>query len=105
MAISIGDVLTLFRLSIFSFFSRKGISSSSPSAFYGFIKLKLILKYLQMSLPTYLERGLRAEKDTIDQLLAELVEKNADREEMEASTRKQVRSELLISKYADLCVG
>ena len=47
-----------------------------------------------MSLPTYLERGLRAEKDTIDQFLAEFVEKNADREEMEALTRKQVRSEL-----------
>ena len=56
-----------------------------------------------MSLRTYLERGLRAEKDTIDQFLAEF-EKNADREEMDASTRKQVRSVLLISKFADLCV-
>ena len=56
-----------------------------------------------MSLPTYLERGLREEKDTIDQFLADF-EKAVDRVEMEASIREQPRSELLISKFADLCV-
>ena len=56
-----------------------------------------------MSLPTYLERGLREEKDTIDQFLAEF-EKTIDRVQMEASTREQARSELLISKFADLSI-
>ena len=52
-----------------------------------------------MLLPTYLERGLREEKDAIDQFLADF-EKAVDRVEMEASRREQAISRLLISKGA-----
>ena len=49
-----------------------------------------------MSLPTYLERGLREEKDTIDQFLAEF--------EKKPSTNEQARSKLLNSKFANLSI-
>ena len=55
------------------------------------------------SLPTYLERGLRAEKDDIDQYLDEY-EKALERVEMEKNVREQTRNELLISKFAELCI-
>ena len=55
-----------------------------------------------MLLSTYLERGLRAERDDIDQYLEEF-ENALEKVGMDKSGREHTRNKLFISKFADLC--